>query len=118
MPPMAPHTLNRQAVARVRPFIDARRYVPAKVRTDVQPSADGENAFPESHFRGKYDQWHLPFTGGARDNTKPRYAYVYGDFRRVRHMGLSLRYRATIWRHKEVELAAHDLLQYLDKSSG
>jgi hypothetical protein len=33
-------------------------------------------------------------------------------------MGLSLRYRATIWRHKEVELAAHDLLQYLDKSSG
>jgi hypothetical protein len=22
------------------------------------------------------------------------------------------------WRHKEVELAAHDLLQYLDKRSG
>ena len=34
-------------------------------------------------------------------------------------MGLIARlYRAAEWRHKEVELAAHDLLQYLDKRSG
>jgi hypothetical protein len=26
-------------------------------------------------------------------------------------------YRASEWRHKEVELAAHDLLQHLDASS-
>jgi hypothetical protein len=26
-------------------------------------------------------------------------------------------YRATEWRHKEIELAAHDLLQLLDRSS-
>ena len=26
-------------------------------------------------------------------------------------------YRASEWRHKEVELAAHDLLQLLDKTS-
>jgi hypothetical protein len=34
-------------------------------------------------------------------------------------MGLiACRYRAAEWRHKEVELAAHDLLQDLDKGSG
>jgi hypothetical protein len=27
-------------------------------------------------------------------------------------------YRAAEWRHKDVELAAHDLLQHLDKTSG
>jgi hypothetical protein len=27
-------------------------------------------------------------------------------------------YRASEWRHKEVELAAHKLLQHLDKVSG
>jgi hypothetical protein len=27
-------------------------------------------------------------------------------------------YRAAEWRHKEVELAAHDLLQRLDEKSG
>jgi hypothetical protein len=26
-------------------------------------------------------------------------------------------YRASEWRHKEVELAAHDLLQHLDKTT-
>jgi hypothetical protein len=27
-------------------------------------------------------------------------------------------YRASEWRHKDVELAAHDLLQHLDRVSG
>jgi hypothetical protein len=27
-------------------------------------------------------------------------------------------YRASEWRHKDVELAAHELLQYLDSTSG
>jgi hypothetical protein len=27
-------------------------------------------------------------------------------------------YRASEWRHKDVELAAHELLQYLDKATG
>jgi hypothetical protein len=31
---------------------------------------------------------------------------------------IACQYRAAEWRHKEVELAAHDLLQYLDKRSG
>jgi hypothetical protein len=29
-----------------------------------------------------------------------------------------LQYRATNWRHTEVEFAAHNLLQHLDKRSG
>jgi hypothetical protein len=31
---------------------------------------------------------------------------------------IACQYRAAEWRHKEVELAAHDLLQYLDDRSG
>jgi hypothetical protein len=27
-------------------------------------------------------------------------------------------YRAAEWRHKDIELAAHDLLQYLDRKTG
>jgi hypothetical protein len=67
----------------------------------------------------EYAQWHLALTDGAGDETKARYAFVYGDFRRLHRMGLiACQYRAAEWRHKEVELAAHDLLQYLDKRSG
>ena len=62
-----------------------------------------------------YAAWHLGLTEGANDETKARYAFVYGDLRRVHRTGLiACVYRASEWRHKEVELAAHDLLQLLD----
>jgi hypothetical protein len=49
---------------------------------------------------------------------KARYAFVHGDFRRVHRTGLIAGvYRASEWRHKEVDLAAHDLLQHLDRTS-
>ena len=44
---------------------------------------------------------------------------MYGDFHRIHRMGIiACLYRAAEWRHKEVERAAYDLLQYLDESSG
>ena len=58
-------------------------------------------------------------TEGANDETKARYAFVYGDFRRVHRTGLiACVYRAAEWRHKAVEVAAHDLLQELDRAAG
>ena len=31
---------------------------------------------------------------------------------------IACHYRAAEWRHKEIELAAHELLQYLDRAAG
>jgi hypothetical protein len=116
---MASYTVNQQALARARQLIDTRQYVLKSIWNDVQPSADDENAYLESHSWDEYANWHLALTDGASDNTKARYAFVYGDFRRLHRMGLiACQYRAAEWRHKEVELAAHGLLQYLDKRSG
>jgi hypothetical protein len=85
---------------------------------DVQPSADAENAFLASHSWDDYGSWHLGLTEGANDGTKARYAFVYGDFRRVHRIGLiACQYRAAEWRHKDIELAAHELLQHLDATS-
>jgi prolyl-tRNA editing enzyme YbaK/EbsC (Cys-tRNA(Pro) deacylase) len=43
---------------------------------------------------------------------------VYGDFRRLHRSGLiACHYRAAGRRHKEIELAAHELLQLLDERS-
>jgi hypothetical protein len=85
------------------------------VWNDVQPGADEENAFLRSHSWDDYAEWHLGLTDGANDHTKARYAFVYGDFRRVHRMGLiACHYRAAEWRRKAIELAAHELLQHLD----
>ena len=86
---------------------------------DVQPSAADENSFLAAHSWDEYAVWHLGLTEGANDETKARHAFVYGDLRRVHRTALiACVYRASEWRHKDVELAAHDLLQLLDKTAG
>src|SRR5918995_3255172 len=104
---------------RAGPRTAARQYVLKSSWGDVQPSAEDENAFLEKHSWEEYAQWHLALTDGASDDTKGRYAFVYGDFRRVHRMGLiACQYRAAEWKHKAVEQAAHDLLEHLDEVSG
>ena len=116
---MASYTVNPDAVAHAERLIDARRYVLDSEWGDVQPKAPAENAYLEKHSWEEYAAWHLGLTEGANDETKARYAFVYGDLRRVHRSGLiACVYRAASWRHKDVERAAHELLQRLDRVSG
>jgi len=116
---MAKYLLNEAAVLRAEALIDARQYVLDSDWGEVQPNANAQNDFLSSHGWDDYAAWHLGLTEGAADETKARYAFVYGDFRRVHRSGLiACVYRASEWRHKRVELAAHDLLQSLDAAAG
>ena len=115
---MASYTVNKEAVAHARRLIDTRQYVLDSDWGEVQPHAADQNRYLESHSWQDYAAWHLGLTEGAADETKARYAFVYGDFRRVHRTGLiACVYRASEWRHKAVELAAHDLLQHLDQTT-
>jgi hypothetical protein len=116
---MATYGVNEAAVRRARELIEARQYVLDSDWGAVQPGAAEQNAYLERHSWEEYAAWHLGLTEGATDGTKARHAFVYGDFRRVHRTGLiACVYRAAEWRHKDVELAAHDLLQHLDRATG
>ena len=116
---MATYDVNPAAVAHARALIDARQYVLDSDWGDVQPNAEAENAYLEKHPFEDYAAWHLGLTEGANEGTKARHAFVYGDLRRVHRSGLiACVYRASEWRHKKIELAAHDLLQRLDQMAG
>ena len=116
---MASYSVNEQAVAHIRKLIKNKQYVLDSNWGDDQPAADAQNEFLENHSWDEYAAWHLGLTDGANDETKARYAFVVGDFRRVHRTGLIASvYRASEWRHKAVELAAHDLLQELDRAAG
>jgi hypothetical protein len=116
---MASYTVNERGVARARERIDARQYVLDSQWSDVQPSAEDENAYLENHSWDDYAEWHLALTDGTNEGTKARYGFVYGDLRRVHRSALiACVFRAAEWRHKSIELAAHDLLQHLDATSG
>ncbi|MCE3286970.1 MAG: hypothetical protein K0S64_576 [Gaiellaceae bacterium] len=118
IPDVASYAVNKKAVARARRLIEGRQYVLDSEWGEVQPTAEAENAFLRSHTWEQYAEWHLGLTEGAADETKARYAFVYGDLRRLHRSGLiACQYRAAEWRHKEIELVAHELLQLLDATS-
>jgi hypothetical protein len=115
---LASYSVNERAFARARQLIKSRQYVLDSEWGRVQPRAADERAFLASHSWEEYAEWHLGLTEGAADETKARYAFVYGDFRRIHRSGIiACHYRAAEWRHKEIELAAHDLLQLIDRTS-
>lgn len=116
---MATYEVNPAAVEHARRLIEARQYVLDSDWGEVQPDAETQNSYLETHAWEDYAAWHLGLTEGANEETKARHAFVYGDLRRVHRSGLiACVYRAAEWRHKSVELAAHDLLQRLDARAG
>jgi hypothetical protein len=116
---MARYSLNEGGIEHARKLIEARQYVLESDWGEVQPKAEDENRYLATHSWEEYARWHLGLTDGATDETKARYAFVYGDLRRVHRSGIiACHYRAAEWRHKAIELAAHDLLQLLDAKAG
>ncbi|HEX7171652.1 MAG TPA: hypothetical protein VF365_03470 [Candidatus Limnocylindria bacterium] len=116
---MPRYQVNARAVARARRMIDARQYVLDSDWGEVQPDAEAENRYLKRHGWDEYAEWHLGVTEGANDETKARSAFVLGDFRRIHRSGIiACHFRAAEWRHKAIELAAHDLLQHLDRKAG
>jgi hypothetical protein len=80
---MAAYTLNEDAVRRAKARIDARQYVLRSRWQNVQPRAREQNAFLKTHSWEECAAWHLGLTEGADEETKARYAFVYGDLRRL-----------------------------------
>ncbi len=115
---MSSYSVNPAGVAHARELIAKRQYVLNSNWGEVQPRAATETAYLERHGWEKYGHWFLGLTDGAEEETKARYAFVYGDFRRLHRSGIiACHYRAAEWRHKAIELTAHELLQLLDETS-
>lgn len=116
---MASYVLNERAFDKATRLIENRQYVLNSDWGERQPKAEDENRFLRTHSWEEYAEWHLGLTVGANDETKARYAFVYGDVRRVHRSGIiAVHFRAAEWRHKAIELAAHELLQLLDRRAG
>src|SRR5688500_8252746 len=114
---MPTYRVNKDGVAQARKLIDAGKVDADTEWSDAAPSADEGNAEIEKHGYDGYGAWHLAIDPDASEDTKKRYAFPYGDFRRVNRAALIHgKQRAAQNDHTEVEQAADDLLQRLDAS--
>jgi hypothetical protein len=110
------YEVNKNAVAQARKLIDAGAFDDETEWSDAAPSAADENAEIEKHGYDGYGAWHLAIDPEAGEETKKRYAFPYGDFRKVNRAALiHAKQRASQNDHDEIEKAADTLLQRLDE---
>lgn len=83
--------------------------------SEDQPSADEENAFIREYGFEAYAIWHLGIEEKDPEDTKRRYKFPFGNFKRVHRCAvLSAESRAGEYKYMDIELAAAHLHGMLD----
>ncbi len=109
--------LNRTALAHARKLIKDGNATHDE-RDDWSehaPSADDENRFIEKHGYAEYAKWHLGEDPDASEETKGRYSFPYGDFRKVHRCAvISLESRAAQNDYDDIAKESKKLLEQID----
>ena len=80
------------------------------------PSTDDENAVIDKHGWTEYGKWHLGVDDDEGRDTKGRYSFPYGDFRKVHRCGvISLESRAGQYDHDDIRDESKKLLELIDE---
>jgi hypothetical protein len=112
--------LNRRAYDHAKKLIAEGRFV-ADDRDDWsehQPTAAQENEFLERHGFGEYQKWYLGIDDEQDEDNKGRYKFPYGDFEKVHRCGLlSAESRAGQYKYFDIEKAAHELHEMIDRTT-
>lgn len=110
-------TLNREALEHAEALVE-RGDVVRDERDDWSehaPTADEENRMIERDGWDAYARWHLGIDRQESDETKGRFSFPFGDFRRVHRCAIiSLESRAAQYDHDEIARAAKRLLERID----
>src|SRR3954469_22824631 len=113
---MPNYEVNKAGVAKARKVIDSGDWDDETEWSDDAPSTEEQNRFIDQHGLEEYGEWHLAVDKDASEDTKGRFRFPYGDFRKVNRAGLiHAKQRAAQNDHDRIEKAADDLLRHLDE---
>ena len=116
---MPNYEVNKAGVAHAKKLIDAGTYDDTTEWSEAAPSAAEENDERDSEGQDGYAEWHLAVDPDKGEGTKGRYRFPYGDFSTVNRAALiHAKQRASQNDHPEIEKAADELLQRLDRKRG
>lgn len=106
-----PVQVNRAGVEHARALLASHQYVKDSDWSEAQPSPEDENDVLDREGWEAYAQWFLAEDTDENEETKARYTFPYGDFRRVHRSGLvAAKQRAAQSHHDDVEREADRLL--------
>jgi hypothetical protein len=113
---MTTYKVNEAAVKQARRLIDEGTVDTETGWGETAPAAAEGNKEIEREGYDGYGRWHLGIGTEASEETKDRYGFPYGDFKKVSRSALiHAKQRASQNGHQEIEKVASDLLDRLDK---
>jgi hypothetical protein len=113
---MTKYRVNDEAVKHARKLIDDGAYDDKTEWSQAAPSADDTNKEIDRDSFEEFARWHLAIDDDASEGTKGRYAFPYGDYKKVNRAALiHAKQRASQNNHDQIEKAADGVLQYLDR---
>ena len=84
--------------------------------SEHQPSTAEENKLIEREGLSEFGAWHLGIRDDEDKDTKGAYAFPIGDFKAIHRCAVvSAKVRAAQFDHRQIEEAADELLQLIDK---
>jgi hypothetical protein len=106
--------LNQEAVDHAQNLIKSRQYERNSDWSEAQASAEEENRFIDEKGWEAFAKWHLAYDAEASGETKSRYKFPLGDFRKLHRSDLiAAKQRAGSEDYNEVQSAADTLLEKL-----
>lgn len=108
--------VNKSAVSHARELIDQGKYVMDSDWSESQASTSKENSFIKKEGWQAYADWHLAYDPSKDEETKERYGFPFGDFKKVHRSGLNaIQQRAGQYDYDDILKAGDDLVKRIDK---
>jgi hypothetical protein len=112
-----PVKLNQSAFKHAQSLVRREKFVADErdAWSEHQPSTRDENEFIRAHGFGEFAKWHLGIDTAHDEETKQRYKFPYGDFKKVHRCAvISAESRAGQYKHFDIEKAAARLHELID----
>lgn len=108
--------LNQAAVDHAKSLIRKGKVKRDSDWSEAQPEPEDENQFLDDEDWDAYGKWFLGLDTDENTETKGYYGFPYGDFKQVHRSGvIAAKQRAAQYEYSDIEKAADDLLEEIDK---
>lgn len=107
---------NDNALEHAKKLIKEGKVVKDSDWSQAQASTDQENEFIDKDGWKTFGNWHLAYDPDQSEETKERYGFPFGDFKKVHRSALiAIKQRAGQYDDSKIKKASDELLDMIDK---
>jgi hypothetical protein len=111
--------VNGAAMSNAKKLIEEGKISTESNWPKAQPTAEEGNKLIKEQGWNEYGKWFLAIETDKKEDEKQHYEFPYGDFKKIHREGiLAAKRRAAQYKHFDIEKAADQLLQLIEKKEG